>query len=305
MRILITGANGFVGSNLLRHLALDKKNCIDILSRAKPSKINDYNNFFNISSDKQISESLKDKDFVFHCAGIPNSSKTENELFEVNVGLTKKIAELSIKNNIKKFVFLSSAKVMGESSVKRPFALSQKPNPHTPYAKSKYLAEKEIETLSSMRPTDFFVLRPVVVYGRSSKGNISNLLKYAKLGIPFPFGSFKDSKRNYLSINNLVDLMTYCIEKDNLKPGTYFASDGVDISLQELVEIITNNLWGKSNIFEFPLPVLKAIFFIIGKKEIYQKLSSPFLVDISYTKDQLNWNPKFSMESEIKKLIQK
>lgn len=305
MRILITGANGFIGSNLHRHLALDTKNFIDILSRSKPTKTNKYNNFYNISSDKQIAASLKGKDFVFHCAGIPDSNKTENELFEVNVGLTKKIAELSVKNNVKKLIFLSSAKVMGELSAERPFNLSQKPNPHTPYAKSKYLAEKELKNLSSKGSTDIFILRPVVVYGKGSKGNISNLLNYANLGFPFPIGSFKDNKRNYLSINNLVDLMTYCIEKDNLKPGTYFASDGFDISLNELVEIITNNLRGKSNIFEFPLPVLKAIFFIIGKKEIYQKLSSPFLVDISYTKDQLNWNPKFSMESELRKLIQK
>lgn len=173
LKILITGANGFVGSHIVEEL-LDKKYQVTCIVR-KTSDLKWINSLplsykYGDLSDKNFVElCVKDADIIIHCAGTVRAF-TKEEYFNVNVEYTKNICEavLNVKKDLKKFIFISSQAAMGPSTSEKPRKLSDKEMPVSDYGLSKLAAEEEIKKLFDGK-IPYTILRPASVYGPRDK----------------------------------------------------------------------------------------------------------------------------------------
>ena len=306
IKLFITGQTGFIGkalSNKLKSINLFQVHDVPrfkemILMKNLDNKKNSFN----------LNNILKDTDCVIHCAGKAheineNDPKILKEYQKINVEETYRLAELSAKAGVKRFIFLSTIGVLGNNTNGRlPFSVNDNPNPVKNYAKSKYEAEKLLLSLSKKYEVEVVILRLPLVYGPESKGNLSRLKKLINFGIPLPF-SLISNQRSLIGIENLIDLIIRCIDHPNAAGKTFLASDGEDISLPKLIKLIALSMNRKIFLFPVPLYLLKFLGSIFFRRDELDKLIGSLRIDISYTKKTLSWSPSTSIENGIRRMI--
>ena len=304
MKILITGANGFIGAHLCQELS--NRN-ISFRSTARNTNENHYIDF--ISCDLETTETLNHLmdgcDVVVHLAGRAHvTSDNSQEKYRIaNEFITQRIANAAAKNGISRFVYLSSIKVNGESSVPGlPIRQSDTPNPLDNYGRSKLAAELALQEICRANSMDYVIIRPVLVYGKGVKANFSALVSAVKKGLPLPIASVKNT-RSMIGISNLINLIVDACTNPKAANQTFLASDGIDMSTPELVRLIAKSLNRRTRIFPFPISILRSLAVVFGKSSVIDKLTGSLSVDISHTTNTLNWRPPFSVESEIAKAV--
>lgn len=228
-KVIITGITGFVG----QHLKVYLKNYFNVIGvYRKQNKLT----FENIKL-----EDLNNINAVVHLAGkahdLKNVTKPE-EYFEVNTELTKQLFDLFLKSNSKTFIYLSSLKAVADHT---DFEITEedKPNPISPYGKSKLEAENYILSKSIKSNKRVIILRPCMIYGPNNKGNLALLNSFIIKGIPYPFKNFKNL-RSFLYIENLSFVIKEIISQDSFSSGVYNISDGNPISTLSLVINLAN-----------------------------------------------------------------
>ena len=322
MKILITGASGFIGQSLCKYLSKLGRSVRGTIRSNNPSL---FDNDFEVLSVGDINietdwmNALVDIDCVIHCAGrvhIMDERKNSYETYKsINVEGTMRLAEQAIKAGVKKFIYLSSIKVNGEKTnnsnslknypgYKNKFSYDDKPNPRDAYAISKFEAEKILWKISSGTDLKLTILRLPLVYGYDAKGNLSKLVKLIKTRIPLPFKALKN-KRSMIGIDNLIDLILKCIDNSESEGKTFLASDGEDMSTPDLIKHISLSLGYNARLFSAPLVLLNFLAFVLCKKKEIDRLTGSLRVDIKYTHEMLNWYPPLSVSEGIKKMIQK
>jgi UDP-glucose 4-epimerase len=304
MKILITGANGFIGSHLCQELS---NRGIIFRATARSSNTNNYADF--VSCDLETTESLNQLidgcDMVVHLAGRAHvTSDDSQEKYQVaNEFVTQRLANAAAQNGIARFVYISSIKVNGESSGPGlPIRQSDTPNPLDNYGRSKLAAEQALQEICRANNMDYVIIRPTLVYGKGVKANFSALISAVKRGLPLPIATVKNA-RSMIGINNLIDLIVATCANPHAANQTFLASDGNDISTPALVRLIAQSLNRPSRIFPFPVFVLRLLAVVVGKSSFIDKLTGSLSVDISHTTNTLNWHPPFSIESEIAKAV--
>ena len=304
MKILITGANGFIGAHLCQELS---NRSISFRSTARNTNENHYIDF--ISCDLETTETLNHLmdgcDVVVHLAGRAHvTSDNSQEKYRIaNEFITQRIANAAAKNGISRFVYLSSIKVNGESSSPGiPIRQSDTPNPSDNYGRSKLAAELALQEICRANSMDYVIIRPVLVYGKGVKANFSALVSAVKKGLPLPIASVKNT-RSMIGINNLINLIVDACTNPKAANQTFLASDGIDMSTPELVRLIAKSLNRRTRIFPFPISILRSLAVVFGKSSVIDKLTGSLSVDISHTTNTLNWHPPFSIESEIVKAV--
>ena len=310
-KICITGANGFIGKSLCKSL-INLKIPIIALARSQ-------NFFLNFLQTEQIQLgefSLKSnlKEYfskchcVVHCAGKAYDNKLElDEYNSANIKLTKKIAEYAVAAGVKRFIFLSTIKVNGESTNKndkiKVFKHYHKPNPQDGYGISKFEAEKVLLDIALKTGLEVVIVRLPLVYGIDTKGNMKRLIKLINFRIPLPFKEIRN-KRSLIGIDNLIDLIIRCIEHPNAAGKIFLISDGKDLSTPELIKHIASAMGQSVKLFSFPVSVLKFFGFIFRKQKEIGQLTGSLQIDISHTKEILNWSPPVSTEEGIRRMVQ-
>jgi len=265
MNVLITGAFGFVGTNLSGSINNSKIIALDI---SEP-ETHLYSCFVKWNELENIKTPQLDS--IVHLAGKAHDTKNttqEKDYFDINFGLTKQIFDFFLKSNAKKFIFFSSVKAVADNVLGEQLTEDELPNPQTAYGKSKLAAENYI--LSQILPEGkkVFILRPCMIHGPGNKGNLNLLFKIIQTGIPWPLGNF-DNKRSFTSIDNLSFVVNQILEKE-IEPGIYNVADDEAISTIELIKLISESknkkprIWGINkrliinfanlgNIIPFPL----------------------------------------------------
>jgi UDP-glucose 4-epimerase len=304
MKILITGANGFIGSHLCRELS---NRGISFRATARNQNTNNYNDF--VSCDLETTESLNQLmdgcDIVVHLAGRAHTTgDNSQEKYRIaNEFVTHQLANAAAQNGIARFVYISSIKVNGESSIPGlPIRSSDTPSPLDNYGRSKMAAEKVLQEICRVNNMEYVIIRPTLVYGRGVKANFSALISAVKRGIPLPIATVKNA-RSMIGINNLVDLIITTCTNPKASNQTFLASDGIDTSTPALVRFIAASLNRRSRIFPFPISILRLLAAVFGKSSAIDKLTGSLSVDISHTTNTLDWRPPFSIESEIAKAV--
>ena len=299
-KIVLTGGNGFLGSHLLKHEAFQ---AALVIGRTKPRN---HRHFQAASFDEanNLAEIFKDTGVVVHVAArahIMNDTAKRplDEYRHVNTVGTLNLAKQAAVAGVKRFIFISTIKVLGEETNQGHFFSSEDFfNPQDPYSISKAEAEVGLKLISEAYGMELVIIRPPLVYGKGVKGNFASLLKLVRLSVPLPFGSIQN-KRSLVSVENLVDLIVVCINHPNAGNQTFLVSDDHDLSTPELCRLLAKAGDYKSRIFPFPRALLWAILSVIGKKAVYERLSGSMEINIELTKSQLNWKPPHRVKDSL------
>lgn len=248
MKVLITGAFGFVGTNLSVSIHNSGNSEIIALDINEPEN-HLYQSFFKWNEiGKLLNLNL---DAIVHLAGKAHDTKNtteEKEYFDINFGLTKQVFDFFLKSSAKKFVFFSSVKAVADKVLGEQLTEDELPNPETAYGKSKLAAEKYM--LSQKLPGDkkVYILRPCMIHGPGNKGNLNLLFKVVQTGIPWPLGSFENI-RSFTSIDNLCFVVTQILENE-VESGVYNIADDEPISTNTLIELIAHSQNKKTRIWK-------------------------------------------------------
>lgn len=303
--ILLTGGSGFLGGSLLKALVNLNVRC---LGRQKPSTISDSSFYQSeINSDTDFTVALKDTNVIIHCAARvhimdDDSASPLDDFREVNTYGTLNLAQQASDAGVKRFIFISSIKVNGESSeLGFPFKPDDDFIPTDHYGLSKYEAEIGLGEIAKKTGMEVVIIRPPLVYGPGVKANFASMMKWMNKGVPLPLGGIKGNKRSLVSVDNLVDLIITCIDHHNAANQTFLVSDDDDVSTTQLLTNMAIALDVPNRLIPIPSYWFTLAAKLIGKPAISQRLCGSLQVDISKTKELLNWQPPYSSAESMKK----
>ena len=316
--ILLTGANGFVGQAFLAHSqqhgrALQVRAAV----RSFDSKSSPSNLFFDahlcvapdLGPEADWSEALKGISTVVHCAARVHvmqdlSVDPMTEYRRVNVEGTLALARQAVRAGVRRFVFVSSIKVNGESTEPGlPFSQSSTPMPSDPYGQSKFEAEQSLLELARTTGLEVVVVRPPLVYGPEVKANFASLLRAIQRGWPLPFGAAKTNLRSLVYVGNLVDLLWVCTEHPAATGQVFLVSDKHDFSTFALVNSMATATGRKARLISIPVGLLRALAILLGRKAMADRLFGNLQLDIAHTCQTLNWHPPFTVNQGLKTLL--
>lgn len=283
MNILVTGASGFVGKELVAELI--KRNIA----------------FSVYNRDKDEPKSFRDFTTIIHLAAKVHDMNYPgiDSFIPGNVELTEKLVKRAITDQVQHFIFLSSIKVNGEEQNQAYFEVTV-PAPTDPYGLSKWMAENSIkeQCANSHAKVQYTIIRPPLIFGKGVKGNFLTLKKLANLPIPLPLGGIQN-KRSFIALKNLVDLLIYCAEHtDESFNQTFLAHDGNDYSTSELLKLLSENK-STFKLFHFSKNIFKLALILIGKKNYYSKIFESLTIDSTQMKKKLQWKPKSSFQENM------
>jgi nucleoside-diphosphate-sugar epimerase len=305
--ILITGSNGFLGSHLLKENPQLELRLIDRNNSNHPKY-----DFWQASIDSQTSyiDALKDIQAVIHCAArvhVMNDASDDplSSYREVNTVGTINLARQAVEAGVKRFIFISSIKVNGESTLNgQPFCSNDTRNPEDFYGQSKSEAEEQLLELAKITGLEVVIIRPTLVYGPGVKANFASLLNLVSKGLPLPFGCITDNKRSLVSVKNLVDLIVTCVDHPKAANQVFLVSDDHDVSTASMVKHMSHAL-GKSCIsIPVPLWCYRLVGKLTGKSDVVDRLVGSLQVDISHTKNTLAWIPPQTLEDGFKETVE-
>lgn len=303
--ILITGANGFVGSALC-HGLLESGFLVREGVR-NPEQLQSYERLSSServvlhdrSTETETRRALHDVQTVVHLAArvhvlSERVSDPISEFRQINRVWTEQLARLAASQGVHRFVFLSSIKVNGEQSV-RPFTERDPAKPQDPYGVSKWEAEQILARISNQTGMETVIVRSPLVYGPGVRGNFLELLKAIRLGIPLPLGLVQNH-RSLIYRGNLVDALMRCVTDRRAAGQTYLVSDGDDLSTPELIRRLGLAMGKSARLWPVPSTILRFLGRLVNQSGAIERLTGSLQVDISKIRLELQWRPAFSVE---------
>ena len=303
-KVMLTGANGFVGSALIRRLA--SRSDVHVISALRNGELKpDRIAVGDIHGRTDFTEALAQVDVVIHAAARAHIMRDEvsdplAEYRKVNVEGTLNLARQAIGAGVRRFIFLSSIKVNGEATVHgKKFSARDLPAPEDAYGVSKLEAEQGLLKLSAESGMEVVIIRPPLVYGPGVKGNFASMIKLVDKGLPLPLGAIHN-KRSLVGINNLVDLINRCMDHPAAANQIFLAGDDRDLSTTELLRGVGEAMGKPARLISVPSGLLRLGAGLLGRKAIAQRLLGSLQVDISETCNQLDWRPPCTVEDGLR-----
>ena len=308
MRVLVTGANGFVGRALCGRLAEDAHAVVPAVRGA--CGLAGEVIVGDIDGEPAWRSALGNCDAVVHLAArvhvMHDTAINPLTVYRAtNTDATLNLARQAAKVGAKRFVYLSSIKVNGEATESdRPFHADDPPVPEDAYAISKYEAEQGLMVIAKETGMEVVIIRSPLVYGPGVKGNFASLVKWVRKGLPLPFGALKN-KRSLVALDNLVSFIALCADCEKSPTAAnkvFLISDGEDVSTTELLRMVAM-AYGKK-VFFIPVPQswLNIVAKMLGKAEVASRLLGSLVVDNSPARDVLGWHPVVTMEEQLRKM---
>ena len=222
------------------------------------------------------------------------------EFRQVNVAGTLNLAMQAAEAGVKRFIFISSVKVNGESTeINQPFTEENAANPQDAYGLSKHEAEQGLLLFTQQTGMEVVIIRPPLVYGVGVKANFASMLRAVKRGIPLPLGAIHN-QRSFVYVGNLVSLILRCLDHPAAANQVFLVSDGYDTSTTELLRASALALGVKSRLLPVPQRLIAFATSMLGKRAVAQRLCDNLQVDIAKAQTLLGWKPPVSMADGLK-----
>ncbi|MFU2328100.1 NAD-dependent epimerase/dehydratase family protein [Pseudomonas sp. NFX98] len=305
MNVLVTGATGFVGRALIDRLNGEglhhvkgsvRKLGNDVVGSSQTVAVGD------ISATTDWSEALEEVEVVVHLAArahVLDASDDQADFHRVNVEGAVNLAQQALKSGVKRFVFISSIGVNGAYTENKAFDESSPNAPHAIYAESKRSAEQMLLELVQGSLMELVIIRPPLVYSAKAPGNFQRLLKLVKSGIPLPF-AMTNNKRSMVSLGNLTDFISLCIDHPAAANELFLISDGDDVSTRQIVSLLAEGMGRRVWLLPFPASIAQVGARMLGKSSLYTQLFRSLVVDSSKARELLGWVPRQSTSVALK-----
>lgn len=305
MKILITGATGFVGSGLFRRLEEREYEVVGTSRRIPDGISSSLINVGDISEKTDWSAALEGCNTIVHTAGRAHilDDSAEDKLAEfrrINCAATLKLAHDAEAAGVKHFIFISSIGVNGNKTEGIPFNELSLPQPTSDYAISKLEAEQALQAQFANSSMAITIIRPALICGENAPGNIRRLLKIVSSGLPLPFKGV-NNKRGMVSLDNVISFIVACIENESSKNELFVLADKDSPTTEEIVRSFSRGMNKPSRIIWFPSSILSLLLVAVGKKNLHEQLFGSLEIDASKSVRLLNWQPPVTIYETMEK----
>ncbi|MGB8222446.1 MAG: NAD-dependent epimerase/dehydratase family protein [Polyangiales bacterium] len=326
MRVLVTGATGFVGTSLIplleQHghgltLALRTSESEDRLPGQSAQSVRRTVVVGEIDAHTDWRDALQGADAVIHLAArahVFDETADEEEAFvRINSSGTDRLVQQSIEANVERFVLMSSIGAVTQTSEVR-VTLDTPCAPSTPYGRSKLAAERALIERAADSEMGWTILRPTLVYGPGNPGNMQRLIALVKRGWPLPLSSIRN-RRSFTFVGNLADATVTALSHPSARDTVFLVADGEDVSTLELIHKIAALTGTRTRLFDVPVPVLlglawgadriasaSGISLPFGARTV-RRLVSSLCVDIEALRAKLDWTPPYSLDEGLRCML--
>jgi nucleoside-diphosphate-sugar epimerase len=306
VKVLVTGANGFIGRAVIERLRRDGYAVRAAIRKSADMLPPDVERTAGaLHPDRDWSDSLHRVDAVVHLAARVHVMQDTapdplEEYRRVNVDGTVKLASSAAAAGVRRFVYLSTLKVNGETG---RFAEHDQPAPAGPYAQSKYEAEVALRRIANEHRLEVVIIRPPLVYGPGVQANFGLLMRAIARGIPLPLGAISN-QRSLIGIDNLVDFITTCLAHAAAANETFLVADDEDLSTPDLVRRLAQAMGRPARLFPIPPTLLRLGAFLCGRQHVAARLVESLQADTSKARTRLSWSPPVGVDEALKRAAQ-
>ena len=305
MKVLVTGANGFVGRGVCAVLAQRGHALVRAVRGSAPSDkpgAQDALAVGEVNGETVWDAALRQApEAVVHLAARAHVTRAiagDAEICrQTNVAGALRLAEQCAAAGVRRFIFMSSVKVMGEGRA-CSYRESDAPAPVGTYAAAKWEAEQRLHEIAGRSGMELVVLRPTLVYGRGVKANFFSLMRAVDQRIPLPLGAVAN-RRSLIYLGNLADATALCLTHPNAAGKTYLLSDGEDVSSAELVRRIAEALGRAPRLMAVPPRWLHLAARLMGRRDAADRLLGSLTVDSRAIRTDLGWRPPYTMRQGL------
>jgi nucleoside-diphosphate-sugar epimerase len=321
MRVLVTGASGFIGEALCSALVKsgyavrravragasnDKSQHSCVADGAPDAPAAESRNRVEtiaigaIGPETDWTKALTGIETVMHLAARVHvlKERSSNPLAEfrrVNAAGTERLARMAVSAGVKRLVYVSSIKVNGECTHESPFTETDAPDPEDAYGLSKLEAEEALRKIADETGLELVIVRPPLVYGPGVGGNFLRMMAWINRGLPLPLGSIHNS-RSLIYLGNLVDALTTCVIHPRAVGKIFLVSDGEDVSTPDLIRRLAQAMGRRARLVSFPPGLLGVAGVLTRKSAEVERLVGSLRIDSSTIRRELQWTPSFSMD---------
>ena len=310
-KVLVTGANGFVGKTLCRRLlqggyapraGLQSRALWPELQAATPG-LSEFAVIGDLGANPNLNGALENVAMVMHLAARVHIMSDDpvdpwKEYRRVNVEGTEALARAAAEQGVRRMVFVSTAKVNGESTFGKPFTERDPPDPQDPYAISKWEAEEALWSVATKTGLEIVIVRPPLVYGPGVRANFLRLMRLVERGVPLPLPHTKN-RRSLIGVENLADFLARCVSHPGAANETFLVSDGEDVSTRELIARLARALGRSARFLPVPELAVRLAAGLVGKKAAANRLFGSLAINSDTAREKLAWKPPVTLDSGL------
>jgi UDP-glucose 4-epimerase len=304
-RVLVTGADGFIGRAVCAALADKGHHVIAGTRDGRPVEgARECRRLGDLGRPEGMDSRPAGAEAIVHLAARVHVMKERSpdsmaEYRRVNIDGTRCLAEAAERAGVRRLIFLSTIKVNGEATTGRPFSEADPPDPRDSYAASKWQAEQVLASIGNHGKLEIVVLRVPLVYGPGVKANFLSLLRLCDTPLPLPFGAITGNRRSLIYVENLADAVVSSLHHADAAGGTFTVSDGAAVSTAELVRTIRRALDRPARLLSVPPGLLRAALSLAGKAAAADRLTDSLELDDGAIVKALEWRAPWSFQEGI------